>query len=186
MRDQALWQKISGEDLTTPEGEPLQQVLAQQSALGKKRAAQAVAEYRRWRYLQAILGEQAVPPTAILQVAGWHQLGAPNFNHERRWTGPGYGDTLATYAQEFGAPPPEKLWPSPATMRRGDGLIYWQGAGGVLFLGGVFTGLVVLAVPGVLLALVPTLVYRQRGPWTAGPRPSSDPAGSGTDGGGDG
>lgn len=186
MRDQALWKRISTEELATPEGKPLQQALAQASVLGRKRAEQAVAEYRRWRYLEAVLGDEAVPPPPILQVAGWHQLGAPTFNHERRWTGAGYGMTLAAYRQEFGAPPPEKLWPSPVALKRGDRLIYWQVAGAVLFLAGVFTGMLVLAVPGVLLAAVPTLLHRQRGPWTAAPRQVHDGAGSGTDGGADG
>jgi len=154
---------------------------ARNAAVGRQRAGLAVAEYRRWRYLRAILSDRAVPPPPILQIEGWHLAGEPQLQHERAWTGPGYGETLAAYRAEFGMAPPQKLWPSITTLRRGDRLLWWQIAGGLMFLGGALSGLLVLAVAGVLVAALPTLLASVRGPWAATQKPTYNSPGSGTD-----
>ncbi|WP_372837899.1 hypothetical protein [Phaeovulum sp.] len=181
MHNQALWDQISIDELTTPKGEPLHEVLARESRLGRQRAGLAVAEYRRWRYLRALLGDSAVPPPPILQIEGWHLAGEPQMQHQRAWAGPGYGETLAAYRAEFGMDPPQKLWPSTTTLRQGDRLLWWQVLGALMFLGGILAAMPVLTLTGVLLAALPTLMARLRGPWTAAQKPSHDSPGSGTD-----
>lgn len=167
MKDADLWAQVEAMALTAPDGRGLQAVLAADSALGKARAAQAVAEYRRWLYLQQVLGAAARPSPAMAAVAGWHRAGAPPAAPGHPWKDAEYPATLAAYEGAFGAAAPKVLWPTQAMLKRGQAVPLYFLGGMAGFAVAVFSGLWPVAIVAVLVAAVPAVIWNARGPWDA-------------------
>lgn len=150
-----------------PDGKPLDEVLARQSALGKARAAAGLAEYRRWLYLRSLLGAAARPSPAMAAIEGWHRTGTPPGAPGHPWKDAEYTATLAAHSAEFGAAPPEKLWPSRKMLQRGQNVTLYFLGGMVGFGVAMVAGRWPLAIGAVLLAAVPMVFWQARGPWDA-------------------
>jgi hypothetical protein len=114
--------------------------LAEENGWSRAFAAKVDAEYRRFLYLAATAGRDVTPSDAVDQA--WHLhlgysrhywdvlcgqvLGRP-LHHgpsagggaEARRYRAQYADTLALYAETFGAPPPADIWPDPTTRFSG-------------------------------------------------------------------
>lgn len=133
--DTALWQAINAYDIDAADAVlPFSRRLARDNKWSHAYALDVVAEYKRFVYLTCISGTVLTPSEDVDLVWHLHLIYTRDYwdrfcsgvlgrklHHNPTQGGPredakffdAYSGTLALYEREFGAPPPERIWPSP-------------------------------------------------------------------------
>ena len=162
MRDPKLWERLRAHRFDDPSEEtPFSVRLAQAAGWTDRTAAAVIEEYRRFIYLSQVAPGRVTPSEDVDRV--WHMhmtctraywddlcgrtLKAPLHHEPATGTADDvrhveqYEATLALYEQEFGAPPPPRVWPrnhapsmAPwfigAAVAFGIAFAVWHGGGG--------------------------------------------------------
>lgn len=134
MRDETLWARLQAYGFPMSDGRSLAAQIAAETVLDADRAEQAITQYRRFLYLVATSGRILAPSPLIDRV--WHQhlmdtksyfdVFCPQVLGKTLHHIPGrpparsdsaYLETLTQYQTEFGETAPQKIWPTPASMR---------------------------------------------------------------------
>lgn len=155
MRDEGLWQRLREVDFESGDSMAgFSAKLAKEEGWRPSYVADVLEEYRRFLYLTQVSETQTTPSRAIDRA--WHLhlihsrdywdrlcgsvLGKP-LHHDpgsglddKTHFGAHYALTRALYAEEFGHPPPAKVWYSPtsAAISKWAGLAFLLGLGMVL------------------------------------------------------
>ena len=136
--DDALWQRLAAYEIGPPDAAlSFAARLARENRWSADYAERVIGEYKRFCYLASVAGHQVTPSDQVDQA--WHLhltysrdywerfcrevLGRPlHHGPTRGGRDEGerfydqYAQTLASYEQAFGKPPPEDIW-SPAQLR---------------------------------------------------------------------
>ncbi len=185
MRDPVLWDALKDHPLPLTRRRPADahRLIMRVLRLDENSARAMLVEYRRFLYLAAVAGREVVAPPVIHHVwqahAKDHQsytvalqrgvIGRPMpdpFDLPPPLSDPAHVRTRALYLEEFGEPPPRRLWPGAVSMAAEHVLKWFTiGCGGLVALLLMSQEPAWAAISG-LAALTSEVARNRLTPWT--------------------